>query len=294
MNFGKIILIAFVTITISICQPVKATNSTHLYENWSFGFHFGSTSFFGDLADFSGGLKNTPFSKYFYQDMRTMTGITMEKWFSPYIGIRGFMAYGQLKGTKETSNAWFEANILDYNLEAIADLTNIFFGVNRKRIVSVSAFVGIGLTESRTWKYSLTDNSLIGTNGFGSPTKEGGKYIPMTETVIPVGLIVNIFIANKASFYVEGSFHPINTDKLDATPNTNSSSAAGIEGYNYFGIGVSFWFGTGGKRNFGRRGGAQYSSSSRGTKINSRFYRRNTKAAFKRGKSRFKFKRTRR
>jgi hypothetical protein len=292
MMLRKILLINLIALSLLGITEIKATNSTHLYENWGFGLQFGRTSFFGDLADNSGGLKNTPFSKYFYEDMRTMTSISLEKWFSPYFAARGFMGYGQIQGTKETSNAWFEANLFEYHMEAVADLTNLFFGINRKRIVSVSAFVGIGLTESRTWKYDLITDKLIGTNGFGNPKSPEGKYVPMTETVLPVGLIATVFVANKVSFEFEASFHPIHSDKLDATPNANSSTVAGIEGFNHFALGVNFWFGEGGKRNFGR-GGAQYSSRS-GSSINSRFYKRNTKAAFKRGKSRFKYKRTRR
>lgn len=290
MKFSSLKWVAIFAVFLFYLSPLKATNSTHLYENWGFGLHFGGTSFFGDLAGNSGGLNNTPFSKYFYQDRRTMSGVVLEKWFAPYFGVRGFMGYGQIQGTKETSNAWFEANIFNYNLQAMVDLTNLFFGINRKRIVSVTGFIGIGFTESRTWKYSPVDGNLIGTNGFGSPKTPEGKYIPMTETVLPFGVLTSIFVANKLSLFVEASFNPINSDKLDATPNVNNSFISGIEGYSYFSVGAELWFGTGGKKHF-RRGGAQYSSRS-GTSINSRFYKRNTKAVFKRGKSRFRYKRT--
>ena len=272
---------------------LRASNSTHTYENWAFGFHFGVTSFFGDLSDVSGGLRSTPFSKYFYQDLRTMGGISLKKWFTPHIGVRGYMGYGKLQGTKESSNAWFEANVFNYHIEAIADLTNIFFGVDRRRPFSISAFVGIGFTESRTWKYSMTDGSLIGTNGFGKPLKPGGDYIPMTETIVPTGIIANFFVSNKISLYVEGSFHPINSDKLDATPNENPSFVTSLEGYNYFGVGMEIWFGSGGNKLFRGRGGARYSTR-RGTSINKRIFKRNTRAVFKRSKSRFRFKRSRR
>ncbi len=274
-------------------QEVRATNSTHLYENWAIGLHFGGTSFFGDLSDHSGGFHSTPLSKFFYADMKTMGGVTLEKWLIPYFGVRGFMGYGKLQGTKESSSAWFKSNIFEYHIEALVDVTNLFFGINRKRIVSVVGFVGIGLTESRSWKYNMLDGKLIGTNGFGTPTKADGKYIPMTETVVPVGLIINIFATNKVSFYFESSFHPINTDKLDATPNENESFMSSVEGYTYFGVGMNIWFGTGGHRSFGRGGGPIYTPRG-GTSVNKRLYRRNTKAIFKKGKSRFRYKRTRR
>ncbi len=290
MNLRKYYIVLMLCLALPVGN-VKATNSTHLYESWAFGLHFGGTSFFGDLADYSGGLNNTPFSKYFYKDMKTMGGITLEKWFGPYFAARGFMGYGNLQGTKETSDAWFEAHIFNYNLQALVDLTNLFFGMDRRRIVGVYFYTGIGFTESRTWKYRISDGKLIGTNGFGKPRKEGGKYVPMTETIIPLGLIVNVYLGNKISLFFDGSFNPINTDKLDATPNKNSSYIAGLEGYNYFALGMNMWFGAGGTHHRYHRGGARYSSR-RGTSINQRrFYKRNTRAVFRRGRSRFRFKR---
>jgi len=136
----------------------------------------------------------------------------------------------------------------------------------------------------------MIDGSLIGTNGFGKPRTPDGNYVPMTETVIPMGIGVSIFAGTKLSFYAEASFHPINTNKLDATPNVNFSLIAGLEGYNYFSIGMNFWFGAGGKMFRRSRGGAHYSTR-RGTSINSRKIQRNTRAVFKRGRSRFRFKR---
>ena len=49
--------------------------------DWAFGVHFGGTAFFGDLRAESSGFNNSPFSKYFYQDVRLMGGVTLDKWF---------------------------------------------------------------------------------------------------------------------------------------------------------------------------------------------------------------------
>lgn len=289
MKFRKTLILFLFSLGILNPFYSPAANSTHLHSSWAMGFHIGGTSFFGDLADYSGGINNTPFSKYFYKDMRIMGGGTLEKWFGPYFGARGFLGYGNLQGTKETSSAWFEAHILEYNMQVMVDLTNLVFGVDKRRIFSVYSFVGMGFTESRTWKYSLIDGSLIGTNGFGIPHKEGGRYVPMTETVIPMGIGINVFAISNLSFYAEASFHPINTNKLDASTNINPTFITSLEGYNYFSIGFNFWFDVGGNIFRGSRGGAQYGSRN-GISINPRVFRRNNRAIFKRGRSRFKFK----
>lgn len=265
-------------------------SSSHMRDSWAIGLWFGATSFYGDLADFSGGLNNTPFSKYFYRDVRTMQGVSLEKWFNSYFGLKGHMMYGQIQGTKETSSAWFESNIFNYNLSVMLDVSNLLFSVQRSRPFSIYVYTGMGLTESRTWKYSLGTKEIIGTNGFGVPKTIGGPYVPMTETIVPVGLGFKYYVSSSISLMIDASFNVINSDKLDATPNKNSSYIAGLEGYNYFALGIDFWLPQRKGKLFKGRGGAQYRAK-RGSYVNPRIFRRNDDRIFKNGRSRFKFKR---
>lgn len=282
----------FIIIFLFIFNNGNASRFNPYGTDWMIGFHFGGTSFFGDLRSESGGLSSTPFSKYFYKDMRMMGGITVDKWFGPYIGMTGNMQYGKIQGTKETSDSWFEANLFEYNLSASVNLSNVFFGVDRRRHWMIYSSIGLGMTESRSWKYAISTEKQIGTNGFGTPKTEDGKYIPMSEAVIPMALGIKFFIGGNATINFEGSFHTINSDKLDATPNVNTSFIAGIEGYTYYSVGIGFWLngsGPSNSRNFRRRpsyggGRSQYST------INSRKSSSNNKI-FRKGRKRFKFTR---
>ncbi len=286
------IYLLFALVILSIFS-VEAKRYNPYGTDWAFGIYGGGTSFFGDLRAESGGLNSTPFSKYFYQDMRTMGGINLEKWFGPYVGVIGNVQYGHIQGTKETSHAWFEAWLFEYNLNISANLSNIILDLDQRRHWMVYTSIGIGMSESRSWKYSTITNKVIGTNGFGKPKKKGGPYIPMTETIGNYALGAKFYIGGNLTLNIEGSIHIINSDKLDATTNDNSSFISGIEGYNLYSIGLQYHFGFNGYHISNRyKHRARYNGGRTGfVHINSRKTGRRNRRIFKRGRRRFKFKR---
>ena len=255
--------------------------------DWALGFHVGGTAFFGDLRTNSHSIYSTPFSKYFYEDMRYMGGVMLDKWFGPKFGISGAAQYGELQGTKVTSNAWFMTKIFEYNLTFKVNLSNILFGVSQRRNWLWYTGVGMGMSESRTWKYSISTGKIIGTNGFGQPKTEGGKYIPMTETVVIFDMGFKIFIGGNLSINLEGSVHPINTNKLDATKNENPTFIRSTEGYTYWNIGLQYWFGQGATHTKSR-----YNHKARyGSRMHISKPKRRGGISFKRHRRKFKFKR---
>ncbi len=284
MSIKNIILIIVFSF-VSISAQSKRYNPYGT--DFALGFHVGGTAFFGDLRTNSDGIYSTPFSKYFYDDMRFMGGVVMDKWFGPKFGISGTAQYGELQGTKAYLNQYFVTKILEYNITFKFNLSNIIFGVSQRRNWLWYTGIGMGMTESRTWKYTISDDRLVGTNGFGHPKKEGGPYQPMTETVAIWDMGFKFFIGGNMSINVEGSFHPINTNKLDATKNENSNFIRSLEGYTYWNIGLEYWFGKGAthtkskyhhKARYGRK---MYSSKSRKRSYHS----------FKKHRRRFKFTR---
>lgn len=290
MKYRILLLAIFLT---QYTSEIKAKRYNPYGTDWAMGFYFGGTSFFGDLRAESGGINSTPFSKYFYQDMRTMGGVNLEKWFGPYIGIIGNAHYGYLQGTKETSSAYFEAWLLEYNLNVTANITNIILDLDRRRNWMAYTSLGIGMSESRTWKYSSLTGKQIGSNGFGKPKTVGGSFVPMTESVGNLALGVKFYVGGNLSINVEGSVHIINSDKLDATANDNTSYIAGIEGYNYYSLGLQYHFGFNGYHITNRyKHKARYNGGRSGyVTINSRKTGRQNRHIFKKGKRRFKFKR---
>ncbi|MCK5846200.1 MAG: hypothetical protein KAG84_02090 [Bacteroidales bacterium] len=290
----KIILAFFIFLSSTFDLSAKRYNPYGT--DWAFGVHFGGTGFFGDINGGTGPLNSTPFSKYFYQNASLMGGVALDKWFGPYIGLSGKMQYGHIQGTKETSYATFTANYFEYNISVVGNLSNLFFGVDRRRNHMIYSSLGMGLSESRTWKYSTKGDgtTLIGTNGFGNPRSEGGKYVPMTETIITTALGVKFYIGSNLSFNIEGSVHAINSDKLDATANdyANQNFIAGLEGYTYFNIGMQYHFGGDGRYASGSyKHKSRYTSSRGGAgEINMRKRNKAWRKIQRKKKSRFTIK----
>jgi hypothetical protein len=221
MKFNKFFVVFIVLISCS--NLALAQRTFYFTEQWAISGGIGASTFYGDLTDKSNRFfANTPFSKYFYQDRQTRAAIMLEKKINIYFGLRGEISYGKIKSTQESAKQYFTANLFEYSLSATFDFTNMLMGADRFRLWSVYGTLGVGFTESRTWKYDMLSGDLIGTNGFGSPKRQGGNYVPMTETVLPLSLGFNYSFTREFSAFVEMSYHPIRTDKLDATLSEDS------------------------------------------------------------------------
>jgi hypothetical protein len=235
MKFITILLFAIVFFGLN--KAVVAQRHYFFTEQWSVGLSAGFTTFNGDLTDKTNRFfSNTPFSKYFYQDRQPRAIFILEKKVNIYFGFRGHLSYGKVYSTKESVKQYFTANLFEYSLTGTLDFTNLFLGADRYRLWGIYGYAGIGFTESRTWKYDMVTGDLIGTNGFGSPKTDGGKYIPMTESVFPLGLGFNYQFNKAFSARAEFSFHSIRTDKLDATISDDSK----LEGIGIISIGVNY------------------------------------------------------
>jgi len=240
----KFILTILVLSTSFISKPVQA-QTYRLSQQWKIGAYIGATKFYGDLTDNSNSiLNNTPFSSYFYQDRKVAGSFYIEKWINPYVGIRGMFFGGELKSTQESSKQYFEANYFDYSLAMSLNFSSMIWGPDNNRNLSIYGFGGIGLSESRTWKYDMNTGKIIATNGFGDPNHEGGARKPMTEMVFPVGLGISLFASNPLSVNIEGHLHYVTTNKLDATPVDGTT----FETVGFISIGLVYSFNISGLR----------------------------------------------
>ena len=208
-------------------------------DGWSIGIAGGATKFHGDLSDKGSSFINgTPFSSFFYTERRFAGSFYVEKMISPYFGVRGILLNGTVMSSQKSVNQYFEADYFDYTLSLTLDFTNIILGPKRSRDYRVFGFVGMGLSHSRTVKYDMTTNAIIGGNG--SKNK-------MIETVGPVGLGISFLSSQMFSFNFESSLHIVHTNKLDGTP-VGSTSFEKV-GYISFGVVYNFNRGDGHGRN---------------------------------------------
>ncbi len=205
-------------------KSLHSQRTYYLNEKWEASIYGSANSFYGDLSEKSNRMfNNTPFSKFYYLDRQFGGGFTLEKKINPYFGAKGNLYYSGLKGTRESKDQYFKGWVFEYSLLGTVDMSNLFMGQDRYRKWSIYGYWGLGFTESRSWKYNLTTGDLLGTNGLQKTNVEG-KFKPMTETIMPIGIGYNYKFAKKQGFFIEMSFRPINTDKLDVTISTDNFS----------------------------------------------------------------------
>ena len=242
------------TLTLFASMMISLNARAQFYDfsrGWKVGAGIGATKFYGDLSDNTNSfIKNTPFSKFFYEDRKFGYYFTLEKSISPYFGVRGMFFGGKIKSTQESTKQYFEANYFDYSLSLTMDFTSMVWGPDGSRNTVFYGFAGMGLSESRTWKYDMITGEVIATNGFGEPKHEGGALRPMTEMVFPVGLGLSLFSSEDLNVVIEGHLHMVTTNKLDATPVDGTT----IETVGFISVGVVYNFSISG---FGGRGGHQ-------------------------------------
>ena len=194
------VLLLFIVLILSSFS-LRAGRFNPYGTDWAFGVHFGTTVFYGDININNGPISASPFIGYYYQNARLMGGISLEKWFGPYVGVIGNIQYGSVQGTKETSTTWFEANIFEYNLSAMANISNILFGVDGRRNHFFYFSAGLGMSESKSWRYSTKTDKLIASNAL---------HKSMTEAMVALAFGVKYFIGNNLTLSLETSANTIN------------------------------------------------------------------------------------
>ena len=266
----KFILLCAFTFCLFGFSPNITAQHYRFSNYWSVSPSFGVSSFFGDLSNKRNGfLKSTPFSKYFYEDRQLMVGLTLQKEINQYFGVRGNIQFGNIKSTDESVKLYFTSKMFEYSLLGTADLTNLILGIDRQRPWKLYGFLGIGLTESHTWKYNLLNDSLIQS----SPMGEGSSIPTMTESVLPFGLGFQYKILKNLNLTAEISRHYINSDKLDGVIYDGQK----FEGFGYLGIGITYNFNF--PSHIGGKGSSKYDGKSSDPSL--RAYNKNKRVVMK-------------
>ncbi|MCF8302968.1 MAG: hypothetical protein K9I94_06795 [Bacteroidales bacterium] len=200
----------------------------------------GANQFYGDVQQ-----ESNPFSKI---NNETEAAFSLNAiWrLTPVIGARGQVFYGQLTSIRTDRNKYFIADIFAYNLVATFDLSTLVAGYNPDRFISFYALGGIGLSNWRTTLRAIDTDAQLAGNGLS------GDWT--TEITSPFGIGANVRINDNWYITMENALnYMVNADRdgggdmLDAEPTGTNNDA-----YNYFSIGISYFFLN------GNGGGSQY------------------------------------
>lgn len=207
-HINKLILPAIVGSLIFFSLSLKAQSYSEerrgFFSNWRLNFNAGLNLFYGDIKQY----RYLPMN----DDYRVAYGAVLKKQFSPVFGIGFQLLNGKLHSSRRNfagGDKMFDADILEGNMQASINFSNLLAGFNPNRTVSIYGFAGVGLA---SWYTQLYNN--------GKPIRTSGASKSLgdrtTEGVVPLGLGLKFNINDNIGLNLESSLRTVNSDKLDA------------------------------------------------------------------------------
>ena len=186
--------------------------------------------------------------------------------FTPFLGLRGNLAYGTYSGQEDRSsysylayyNQMVEGSYIDYSLQLTFDLDRLILGYNPDRKLGLYALAGIGNTQYRVKKYDIPTGAELGSRGHDTDLGHGdGKGFNNRDLVgmIPAGFGINYSVSEKVDLTLESVFRFTDTEGMDI----HAGGAAEIKKdfYSLNTVGLVYKFGQGSdlgkmQRDFGK------------------------------------------
>ncbi len=188
----------------------------NLLKNWSVNLNLGQTSFFGDVS-----LYDNEISEKISKEGSFGYGFILSRQMTPVIGLSGQLLFGKLRG--ENSRSHFEANIIEYTINATINIVNLLLPENDAHFFLYGK-LGIGQYKFNSrliYNDPLTEDKIIDTN--------------VPESLILFGGGAYYKISNSFDVNAEMAGRIANNDKIDGTVNKKDRDY-----YSYLSIGVTY------------------------------------------------------
>ncbi len=239
----------------AICFSSKLQAQNYrFYQNWTLNLNIGGNAFYGDLTDNKNKFwHNSPLSKYFYEDRKTMYGFCFGKAINKSVAIKSQFLWGSLYSHQESTGLQFSADIFEANMHVSANLLTML-SQKENKIFDIYAFLGFGFCSFRTLSTRTADQTYISSYGY----TEKGQHLAATikEWIIPMGLGMSYKLNKHWKVNVETSLRFLLSDRLDA----NIISGGGFEGYSYNTLGFTYNFNMFEYNIFRRRGSSGFTA----------------------------------
>lgn len=206
-------------------------SQTSVDYQWYVNANGGATQAFCDVQE-----KNNHISKL-KSETGLGYGVRFGRYISPLFTAHLQFLKANFKGQKESHDLKFKSNLMEYELGATINFSNLFFGKNPDRLFYFYGTTGFGMIFFRSEAESISTGNLF--NDFGY-TKDAERKKDNRESsfVIPLGIGVNYKLADEWHINMESVLRFSGTDKLDAVESGSHNDA-----YYYTSLGISYNFG---------------------------------------------------
>ncbi|MDD5569920.1 MAG: outer membrane beta-barrel protein [Bacteroidales bacterium] len=234
-----------VFLLITVCILLEFTNvfsqnlgrvrfKNFINQDWYINVNYGSLLFCGDIKQYD-----------FYpveQERKWGYGVIFGKSFNQTFSLQGQIISGELSGINRNKNQQFDAEILEYSLNAVIDFTDMFCFLlfnkidNSPKKVKLYSYVGLGYLDFRSIQKTYQEEKFVAAQGYSADGTV--KEEMTTELVVPVGIGLNFRLSRALSFNLEASLRSVYSDKLDVSIVPNSSK----DKYEYISLGLKYKF----------------------------------------------------
>jgi outer membrane protein OmpA-like peptidoglycan-associated protein len=241
MKLSRLLMIGLLALPLSLTSYAQETSGVEEFKfnSWSLSAGFGMTQFYGDIsrAVFYPGSSNTdegfPWTAY----------LSGKKYLSPVLGLSVDLSYGKIN-SKWTADQqlfghpgpfWFGGTVLDYNLAAEINLTNLFWPKVYNKKISAYTLLGIGNSHYNTSLYDAND-VMFTYDGNGIHLNTETKR---NEAFILTGAGAKYRINNRWAAGLEAVIKSLPSDRMDGWNRELSE----LDKYGYTSIEIEYNFG---------------------------------------------------
>jgi len=175
-----------------------------------------------------------PVNRSGQSEWRIATYGELEKEFNAYFSVRGQALYTQLSGVRTMRNLFFEADLVEANINLAFNVSNIVRPYRSDRKWSVHVFAGVGLAYYNSRLYTLDSLKPEQSRGFGAGSGLWGRII---EGIGMAGFSLSYKLDNHWQLHLQTANRWMNADNVDS-----SEGGYPYDFYNITTVGVSYKF----------------------------------------------------
>lgn len=163
-------------------------------------------------------------------------GVKLAKYISPVFAAHFQFLKAYLKGAKERTDAYFNADITEYQVATTVNLSNLLFGINHDRTFYLYGTTGFGINYFRSEARRISNDNLINDYGY-TKDLERKKDTRPNFFILPLGAGLDVKLAKRWYINLETVVRLSDSDQLDAVESGKKNDA-----YYYTSIGLSYNF----------------------------------------------------
>lgn len=213
-----ILVVLFIHPTSAQNKILNLRYQNEIWKVWSLDLNAGLLSFYGDVSTYDGNFIN----KLKYESGPAIS-LNVTKHFSRLFALSGQVMVGNLNGLN--ANISFEADLVEYNLNAKINLFNLFYPTNQGKF-GLTAQAGLG-------QFIFTSEQVIKNEGINTTSSH---EVCVPEFVYFLGAGTFIKTSDKFAVSLDLSIRQCQNDKLDVLVKNND-----FDYYSYLSFGVIYY-----------------------------------------------------